>query len=332
MQPLTVHTHKTMCATRKALEIQGSALFPITPTSHGYVCLPRGFLPHHFSVAHHLPLLIVSFDANVILNQASTMAAVRLLPKASVHAKLQDPKEVIPALRTLGNDDPPMMEELQEFYSDIQTLSQVGFTDREGKTVEKIEGDTFFSPLLCLLSSTSKNFFFSSSFFSSAVVHTLDMKSMKVAMNLEKVHCVLCDQDASIKAVITDAEGAPASLEDLYSAFLTNPSTFHELFSPLRSPIGRPLGAKALPGLTSHNVVLCIMHGEIRVVINICQYHLRAVSLTPLFSTFFKCSSSRPLFRRSIDAQTPLSRRRNIGLSRVRLFPFLGLDHHHPQT
>ena len=100
---------------------------------------------------------------------------------------------------------------------------------------------------------------------------------MKVALDLDKVHCVLCDQDAAVKAVIVDKDDVPVSLEVLFNAFLRNPASFHTQFHPVRFPIGRSLGEKALPGITAKNMVLCIMHGEIRIVINLCQYHLREV-------------------------------------------------------
>ena len=68
------------------------------------------------------------------------MAGIRLFPKSSVHAKLQDPREVIPALRALGSDDAPMMDQLKPFYQGIQEISETGFKDVDGKDVANIRG------------------------------------------------------------------------------------------------------------------------------------------------------------------------------------------------
>ena len=72
------------------------------------------------------------------------MAAVRMLPQRSVHPKLQDPKQVIPAFRGLGSDNEAMMEEIREFYSQINDLSQGTFIDSNDQEVQKIAGQTRF--------------------------------------------------------------------------------------------------------------------------------------------------------------------------------------------
>lgn len=101
---------------------------------------------------------------------------------------------------------------------------------------------------------------------------------MKVGMDLDKPFCVVCNGVHDLKAVIVDNNGIPASLTDLHAAFLQDPQGFNRLFHPHRTSLGRTMGPNCLPGLTANNVVLCIMHAEIRIVINILQYHLRAVS------------------------------------------------------
>jgi len=114
------------------------------------------------------------------------------------------------------------------------------------------------------------------------------MKSMKVAMDLNDAHCILCPTDKKHFALITDLQGKPVKLTDLAEAFVRDPKGFHKNFTPLKVPIGRNVGPNALTGVTPKTVVLCILHAEIRIALQVLEYHLRWVnSFVIMISSFF---------------------------------------------
>ena len=86
----------------------------------------------------------MSFDANRILKESSTLVGLRLLPKASQHPKLQDRATVIPLLRQAGSDTKEAMDQLRPVYQEVELLRQTTFTDKNNNDVTNIPGRLYF--------------------------------------------------------------------------------------------------------------------------------------------------------------------------------------------
>jgi len=128
------------------------------------------------------------------------------------------------------------------------------------------------------------------------VVHTLDMKAMKVAMDLEKEACVLCPTHKSLFATIVNRDTkAPVELEEVKRAFLGDPNNFYLKYEPQKTLIGNHVGLKALEGVTPQTVVLCIMHSEIRIYTNETKQFLKKVSISSTTSQSNSNSNNIPL-------------------------------------
>jgi len=247
-----------------------------TSDGKGFFCSPQKVLEKFYDTRRHFFCVIMSFDANRILKESSTLVGLRLLPKASQHPKLQDRETVIPILRQAGSDTKEAMEQLRPVYDEVELLRQTTFTDKDGKAITNIPGSSCQSHSHDGLSFPVPPL----------VVHTLDMKAMKVAMDLVDQDCVLCQNRTFAFATIIDKQSKmPVELQDVKNAFQENKDTFHLRYGPLKTPIGTHTGPKALNGVTPQTVALCTMHGEIRLFTNETKHFLKKVC-SSLFQQF----------------------------------------------
>ena len=128
----------------------------VSPSFSFLLLFPEQVLKKFFATSAHLYCLIMSFDANRILKESSTLVGLRLLPKASQHPKLQDRATVIPLLRQAGSDTKEAMDQLRPVYQEVELLRQTTFTDKNNNDVTNIPGRLYFiipsdSHLLLLL-------------------------------------------------------------------------------------------------------------------------------------------------------------------------------------
>lgn len=111
-----------------------------TPARTGYYVPPSAFLPKFMSAGFH-PVVIQSFDANKILNKASTMVAHRLIPKETYCEKAQSPKNVFTTCRVEGSDDTDILDSVRLIFQDMEKLRQNGIMI-DGK-ICKVTGEIF---------------------------------------------------------------------------------------------------------------------------------------------------------------------------------------------
>jgi len=62
------------------------------------------------------------------------------------------------------------------------------------------------------------------------------MKSMMVALDVERF-CPLCNETKASAALIFKTDGEPATIQDLWVAYMANPASFAQDFMPKRTDI-----------------------------------------------------------------------------------------------
>lgn len=135
--PIT-YSPKQLTLTRKKLEALAETHFPTKTTRDGgFYIPPKNVVSQMMRGDTFFPILIQSFDANVILNRASTMGVQRLLLKESPDPKLQTPpKTVFASFRIPLGDDrgSGILENLRPYYEEVDEMARNG-VEVNGKTI-----------------------------------------------------------------------------------------------------------------------------------------------------------------------------------------------------
>jgi len=127
-QPICTPTGPMLTEGRHHLENWGEQIGskPISlPDERGFWFSPAKVTSFMAQKKELHPVLVSSFDANMILGEASTLGALRFFPVVSSHPKLQSPREVIPYFRAVGGDSQKgCLPLLKEPFSEIKTLNE----------------------------------------------------------------------------------------------------------------------------------------------------------------------------------------------------------------